>query len=87
MSSQTNFLFCWYCHQEPLNLLGHHLPQANPPHVLFSPRRLTDTKQAALFLDSVNKHIWENNIKEKPTIYALDVKNFFPSVTEKLATD
>ena len=32
----------------------------------FSPRRLADTKQGALSLDSVNKHIWENNIKESP---------------------
>ena len=51
----------------------------------FSPRRLTDTKAAALFLESVNNHIWENSIQEKPTIYALDVENFFPSVTEDLA--
>ena len=40
----------------------------------FSPRRLTDTKQAALFLESVNQHILDNNIKDKPTIFALDVK-------------
>ena len=33
----------------------------------------------------MNKHIWENYIKEKPTIYALEFMNFFPSVTEELA--
>ena len=50
-----------------------------------SSRRLQDTKEAALFIEFVNKHIWENNIVEKPSIYALDVANFFPTVTEDLA--
>ena len=51
----------------------------------FSPRKLSETKEAALFLESINNHIWDNNIQEKPTIYALDVKKFLPSVTEELA--
>ena len=51
----------------------------------FSPRRLADTKQTALFVESINKHIWDNDIQEKPTIYALDVANFFPTVTTELA--
>ena len=56
-----------------------------PSIATFSPRRLTDTKAAAIFLESVNVHIWENNIQDKPILYALDVANVFPSVTEDLA--
>lgn len=51
----------------------------------FSPRRLLDTKAAALFIEDVNKNIWENNKQQKPIVYALDVVNFFPSVLESLA--
>ena len=29
--------------------------------------------------------MWSNNITEKPTIYSMDVKNFFPSVPQYLA--
>ena len=51
-----------------------------PNIAAYSPRRLQNTNEAALFLEAVNKHIWDNNIQYKPTIYAMDVTNFFPSV-------
>jgi len=56
-----------------------------PSLPIISSRRLQDTKEAALFIETVNKHIWDNDIVEKPSIYALDVANFFPTVTEDLA--
>ena len=46
---------------------------------------MIDTKEAALFLESGNTHIWTNDIQDKPIIYALDVENIFPSVTQELA--
>ena len=40
-----------------------------------------------IFIDSINKYLWDNDIQQKPIIYALDVVNFFPSVTLELALD
>ena len=51
----------------------------------FSPRRLQDTREAAIFINEINKYIWDNNIEDKPIIFALDVENFFPSVKLQLA--
>ena len=51
----------------------------------YCPRRLGDTREVLLFLESVNEYIWQNNITTKPVIFALDVVNFFPSVTGNLA--
>ena len=48
-------------------------------------RRLADTRDALKFIEKVNDHLWQNNIQEKPTIFAMDVKNFFPSVNQSLA--
>ena len=56
-----------------------------PNIAAYSSRRLQNTNEAALFLEAVNKHIWDNNIQYKPTIYAMDVTNFFQSVNEDLA--
>ena len=48
-------------------------------------RRLGDTRDALLFIESVNDYLWNNEIQERPTIFALDVSNFFPSVKQSLA--
>ena len=48
-------------------------------------RRLGDTRDALLFIESINNHLWDNNIEDKPYIYALDVTNFFPSVDFSLS--
>ena len=40
---------------------------------------------ALLFLEEVNNYMWSNNIQQKPIIYSMDVKNFFPSVPKTLA--
>ena len=54
-------------------------------HPKFSLRRLQDTREAAIFINEINKYIWDNNIEDKPIIFALDVENFFPSVKLQLA--
>ena len=51
----------------------------------FCPRRLTDTRETARFLQKVNQYLWDNNIQDKPTIYSMDVVNFFPTVSQELA--
>ena len=43
-------------------------------------RRLEDTRDALMFIESINNHLLDKNIEDKPYIYALDVTNFFPSV-------
>ena len=48
-------------------------------------RRLGDTRDALLFLEQINSYLWENNIQSKPTIFSMDVVNFFPSVPQSLA--
>ena len=48
-------------------------------------RRLGDTRDALLFIEKINDYLWQNNIQTKPTIFALDVSNFFPSVKLSLA--
>ena len=48
-------------------------------------RRLGDTRDALKFIESINQHLWENNIQERPTIFSMDISNFFPSVTFSLA--
>ena len=48
-------------------------------------RRLGDTRDALMFIEKLNDYLWNNNIEDKPTIFAMDVKNFFPSVNLSLA--
>jgi hypothetical protein len=49
------------------------------------PRRLGDTRETVLFIESVNEYLWNNSIEAKPSIFSMDVKNFFPSVPQELA--
>ena len=51
----------------------------------FCKRRLGDTRETVLFIEQVNDYLWSNGIEAKPTIFSLDVKNFFPSVPQSLA--
>ena len=39
----------------------------------------------ALFIEKLNQRMWDQDIQDKPLIFALDVANFFPSVPENLA--
>ena len=48
-------------------------------------RRLGDTRDALLFIETLNNHLWSNSIQEKPTIFAMDISNCFPSIKLKLA--
>ena len=48
-------------------------------------RRLADTREALAFIESVNDYLWTNEIEVRPTIFAVDVKNFFPSMDFSLA--
>ena len=49
-------------------------------------RRLGDTRDALLFVENVNDYLWKNDITDRPTIFAMDVVNFFPSVPFSLAS-
>ena len=36
-------------------------------------------------MEFVNDHLWNNNIQQKPTIFAMDISNCFPSIKLNLA--
>ena len=38
-------------------------------------RRLGDTRDALSFIEVVNDHLWNNNVQQKPTIFAMDISN------------
>ena len=48
-------------------------------------RRLADTREALAFIESVDDFLWTNNVQVRPTVYAMDVKNFFPYLDFSLA--
>ena len=48
-------------------------------------RRLQDTREALAFVEKVNEYLWDNDVTLRPVMFALDVKNFFPSVPQSLA--
>ena len=48
-------------------------------------RRLGDTRDALKFIENINNFLWENNIEDRPTIFSMDIQNFFPSVNFDLA--